>query len=222
MSEARQIERRGRRRTPGRREAVLRVSARVFSELGFRQATLDDIAKELKVTRPALYHYADSKEKLLSECGEIARGKLMRAVKMAQRAAPGLEQLRVFFESYAEIVCEDFGRCFVLTALSEMSPGEREVTRLAQLELARSVTAMVRTGIRDGSIRNCNPADVSRALYGAFNNIPKWINPQQARSPSTIAKVFLDLIVEGLRPRVESIRGQRKANQGQSAAGRGL
>jgi AcrR family transcriptional regulator len=84
-----------------RRDAILRVSARVFSKLGFRHATLDDVARELNITRPALYYYADSKDKLLGECAAIAFEQLKNAVKTALNASLGLEQLRYFFRRYA-------------------------------------------------------------------------------------------------------------------------
>jgi TetR/AcrR family transcriptional regulator, cholesterol catabolism regulator len=193
---------RGRRRNAGRRDEILRVAARVFSQHGFRQATLDDIASELRITRPALYYYADSKDKLLSECGEIATRQLDDALQEAQKASLGLEQVRTFFKRYAEFVCDDFGRCFVLTSLSEMSEQERESKKQAQLVLARSVTAMIRKAIRDGSMRRCDSADVSRALFAAFYGIPRWYKPGRGRTPAKIADDFLDLFVEGLRPRL--------------------
>jgi TetR/AcrR family transcriptional regulator, cholesterol catabolism regulator len=183
-----------------RRDEILRVSARIFSRLGFRHATLDDIARELNITRPALYYYADSKDKLLGECASIAFDQLQNAVKAAQNASSGLEQLRYFFRRYAEIVCDDFGRCFVLTDLSEMGDAERENARKAQIDLARVVTAMVKKGVRDGSIRRSEPVDVSLALFALFNGIPRWYK-SEGRKPAQIADDFLDLVVDGLRPR---------------------
>jgi AcrR family transcriptional regulator len=183
-----------------RRDEILRVAARVFSQLGFRHAALDDIARELNITRPALYYYADSKDKLLGECASIAFEQLANAMKTAQNASLGLEQLRYFFRRYAEIVCDDFGRCFVLTDLSEMGEVERESARKAQIDLARAITAMVKKGIKDGSIRKREPEDVSRALFALFNGIPRWYK-EAGRKPAQIADDFLDIVVDGLRPR---------------------
>src|SRR3546814_14487398 len=56
-----------------RRIEVLRTAARVFSDLGFRPATLADVARELGMTRAALYHYSPSKDALLPECRSEAR-----------------------------------------------------------------------------------------------------------------------------------------------------
>lgn len=50
-----------------RREAILDAALSVFSDLGYTQATLNDVADRLGVTKGCLYHYFESKEKLLVE-----------------------------------------------------------------------------------------------------------------------------------------------------------
>lgn len=185
-------------RFPDRRHEVLRTAARIFSREGFRQATLADIAQALDMTRPALYYYAESKDELLAQCGEISREQLEAALAEAQREASGLARLRAWFVNYAVITCDDFGRCFVLTDHSEMHPAEGERNRLAQLRLGRAAAAMVRQGIEDGSIRPCDPVIASRALYAIFNGMARWHRPDNAKSPAQFAGEFLDLVVQGL------------------------
>src|SRR3546814_1135804 len=74
----------------------------------------------------------------------------------------GRARLAAFFRRYAEIVSEDFGRCFVLTDFSEMAEDERETTRKAQLALGKAVAVMIEEGIADGSVRQCKPVVTSR------------------------------------------------------------
>lgn len=181
-----------------RREEVLRAAARVFTDHGFRQATLEDVARELGITRPALYHYAVSKDELLAECLKLAQATLQEAVETAGRAGTGEGRLRLFFRAYAELIVDDFARCFVLTEMREMGEGAAELNRRVQRGLSDAVQAMVRAGVDDHSLRSCNPADVSRLLFGAFNGIPRWYRPG-GRTPGQIADAFLDLIVGGLR-----------------------
>lgn len=183
-----------------RKDEILRVAARVFSELGFRQATLEDVADALHVTRPALYHYARSKDELVEMCHQIAREELKQAVAAALRHQSGREQLVAFFRRYAEIICDDFGRCFALVRPSEYSVDQRERSRLAQRNLDKAVRDMVRKGEKDGSLRPVEPLDVSRALFAAFNGIPVWYKAGAGRSPSQIAEDFLLLFLSGLAP----------------------
>jgi AcrR family transcriptional regulator len=50
-----------------RREAILNAALSAFSDLGYTQATLNDVADRLGVTKGCLYHYFESKENLLLE-----------------------------------------------------------------------------------------------------------------------------------------------------------
>lgn len=189
------------RRFDDRRIEVLRTAARVFSERGFRQATLEDVAGELGMTRPALYHYASSKDAFLTECGDIARQELFEALGRSHTEATGRERLAAFFRRYTQIICDDFGRCFVLTDRSEMAADESEANRKAQLALGTAAAKMVEEGIADGSIRPCDPREVSRALFAAFNGIARWRGVPGKRAPADVAEHFLDLFFLGLAPR---------------------
>ncbi|MDX2275479.1 MAG: TetR/AcrR family transcriptional regulator [Hyphomonadaceae bacterium] len=176
-----------------RRNEVLRTAARVFSERGFRQATLDDVARALNVTRPALYHYARSKDELLHEAGLIAQHDLDLAVEEALRAPSGRERLRIFFRRYAELVCDDFGRCFVLVDHTEMAPDEAKRSRAFQAKLGKAVVSFIQSGNRDGSLPVARAGDLSRMLFAAINGVPRW-RSQSGRSAAEIADSFLDMI----------------------------
>ena len=186
-----------------RKDEVLRVAARLFSELGFRQATLEDVAGTLNITRPALYHYAKSKDELAKLCSEIAEDMIQEAISAALRHQTGREQLVAFFRRYAEIICDDFGRCFVLVRRREYGPEQQERSRKVQRTIDRSIRDMVVKGVGDGSLKIVDPADASRALFGAFNGIPVWYRSMAGRAPSQIAEDFLVILLGGLAPRSE-------------------
>jgi len=49
-----------------KKQMIIDTAVKVFHRKGYRTATLDDVANELGLTKPALYHYVSSKENLLS------------------------------------------------------------------------------------------------------------------------------------------------------------
>src|SRR5258708_12485243 len=51
-----------------KREALLREAAAAFNRMGFHATSLDDIARNLGVTKAALYHYFPNKHPLLHAC----------------------------------------------------------------------------------------------------------------------------------------------------------
>jgi AcrR family transcriptional regulator len=189
-----------------RRLEVLRTAARVFSEQGFRQATLEDIAGALQMTRPALYHYAKSKDALLAECGAIAREQLTAAFAKAKGEPDGASQLATFFRSYSTFVTGEFGRCFALTRLNEMEPEQHRKARQQILLNDEWVGGMIRTGVADGTIRECDAVEVGRAIFDSFNGVARWWNPKRDRPLSEITETILDLFMNGLAPRTTERR----------------
>ncbi len=184
-----------------RKDEVLRTAARLFSEYGFNQTRLEDVGEALHITRPALYRYAKSKDELVSLCIDIAADQVRDAVVAALRHQTGREQLVAFFRRYAEIMCDDFGRCLILVQRRrEIGAADVERSRLGKREIDVSIREMVCRGAADGSLKAADPVVVSRALFGVFNNIPGWYRPGEALRPSQIAEDFLVLMLSGLAP----------------------
>jgi AcrR family transcriptional regulator len=190
-----------RNRTADRRMEILRAAAREFGLKGFEKATLEDIAAALGITRPALYHYAASKEQLLVECGAVTEAEVLAAVARANLQPTGRMQFITFFRDYAGIVCDDFGRCFVVAGPSEMNATLKGSERQFRRDLSSRIEAMLARGVEDGSIRRCDTASVVRLTLAAFVGIARWYTPGGKRTPSQIADEFLDVLIEGLAPR---------------------
>ena len=68
-----------------RREQILEIATHLFQK-GFRATSLDEVAAEMGVTRPALYYYFRSKEELLVAIYDRAVGVLI------DQAAPLFDQ----------------------------------------------------------------------------------------------------------------------------------
>src|ERR1019366_9449101 len=84
-----------------KRMAILRAAARAFTEQGYHQTSINELADKLGVAKPMLYYYADSKDDLLFRCGQVARGALLAAMAQAQAAHyKGAEKLELFFRMY--------------------------------------------------------------------------------------------------------------------------
>src|SRR5262245_46874147 len=78
------------------REEILARAAEVFERKGYGQATIQDVAQALELSRSALYHYFKSKDEILealvAEHTEQAAEQMERHI--AKRSGPAIEQLR--------------------------------------------------------------------------------------------------------------------------------
>ncbi|NBB16830.1 TetR family transcriptional regulator [Caulobacter sp. SLTY] len=71
-----------------RREKILRAAADVLVDIGLRQATMDDIARELKTAKILLYRYFDTKEALIEA---VLQRVVDRFVALEHQPWPGME-----------------------------------------------------------------------------------------------------------------------------------
>ncbi len=194
------------RRFDERREELLQTAARVFCERGYQNATLEDIADAMGITRPALYHYGMSKEELYIEIGTIATGKLHAAIATAIEEKTGLDEVLTYFRRYMEIVHGYTTACFVLTDRRQLSAIEFKKDRIRQRDFLLSVQSMIERGIADGSIRACSPSAVARTLYAAFNGTLFTLRPGEEHNWREAADAILDIFLRGLRPTTAGTR----------------
>ena len=185
-----------------RRFEVLSAAARTFSRLGFQIATLDDVAQELGVTKPALYYYASSKDELLDACGRMALDALEIALDTsAQPELDGLQRLCRFFRAYAEIICQDFGRCLVLTEPRDLAPESRKANVSRRRALNLAVRQIIRDGVNDGSFARCDERVLANILFDAFNGLSRWFSPDGATPLPVFIEQYLSLFLSGAAAR---------------------
>ena len=184
-----------------RRDALFSAAARAFNEAGYHNTTLDDVARRLNVTKPALYYYVKHKDEILFECCKMAyqhMGTVLDEVRAGN--APGRDKLVLFLTRYAELQSNEFGACLTRVGLKPLKEVSRNKLKPLALQHRDALMAIIEAGVADGSIRPCDPRIVSKAIFGAFDGIAQWFDPKGRLPLSDITQAFLDVFVEGLRP----------------------
>lgn len=178
---------------------ILHKAALAFAEDGYHQTSVNSLAARLGVSKPVLYYYAKNKDDLLFQCGDIVRAELIEAIEKASRTKiSGIGKVRRFFSAYAEIMGGDFGRCLALVDHRELSPDARKKDVASRRSIEESVCRMIEEGQADGTIVQCNPELAARALFGAFNGIPRWFHQGGDLNAQDVAESYIDLFVTGL------------------------
>ena len=79
-----------RRRIPRaeREQQMLVAARRIFAARGFRDASMDEIAAEVGISKPMLYAYFESKEGLFLACSEEAAAQLVAALEESSTHGP--------------------------------------------------------------------------------------------------------------------------------------
>lgn len=181
------------------RHRILKAAATCFNQKGFSGTSLKDVSQHLGLTDAALYYYVKSKEELVYQCylraAELGREAMQRAVN---DGGTGLAQAELYVRYHIEVMV---GAAGPVAIMSEV-PSLRRSHRNEILELSRQHSAnferILKRGITDGSINDCDVRMTGNAIMGAINWIPKWFHGK-ARMAEEIQQEFPKILTQGLR-----------------------
>lgn len=179
---------------------ILRAAATCFNEKGYSGTSLKDVSRHLGLTDAALYYYVRNKEELVYQCYVRAADLAREAMNEALReGTSGYDQAYLYVRKHIEIMVGDEGP---LAIMSEI-PSLKRAHRTDILEVSRRHSAafedILRRGIEDGSIANCDVRMTGNAVMGSINWIPKWFHGKPAMA-RTICDEFPEILMRGLKP----------------------
>ena len=184
-----------------KRTALLREAARAFSARGYHDTSLDDVAKTLGVTKPALYYYVTNKQEILFECHMLAQDLGNVAYDYAvEHGNCGRERIVLVCRRYIELITSEIGSCAVLSEFAALEPKNRAVIARRRDEFQKKFSELIDTGVRDGSIRAVDARMTVFFFMGAINWMTQWFRPDGEMSGEGIAAVFSDLLEHSLKP----------------------
>src|SRR3954464_10568456 len=109
------------------REELTRIAARLFAERGYTGTSLADLAEQLGVQKPSLYHHIDSKEDLLWEVARDGAEAFHAALDGVPADTPATERIRLALRAHLGVVAAqlDVATVFVREwrVLSRERPG---------------------------------------------------------------------------------------------------
>lgn len=182
-----------------RRETIVQAAARCFNRKGYHGTTIGDLARELRVSKAALYYYVKSKEALLFQCHETSLDIGVEALRQAEDAAETPADKLAFVLRYSiEHTTDSLKGCVMLLEDGMLRPRlHRHIVRRRD-EYERRMRALVKAGIACGQFAPCDPKLAVFAMLGAMNWIPKWYVPEGAMTPKEIAEAFASYLTRGL------------------------
>ena len=185
-----------------KRDAMIDTAARAFSRNGYHNTTLEHVAAALQVSKPTLYYYFRNKEQLLFEC--IVSGlEPVRAAfhDMDDAGRTARDRLVRVLLRYAEAIASDRGWCMVRSEDLNLKQELHAKVQSFKSEIDQNMRRLLREGLQDGSIAPCDPKMTAFALAGALNWIAHWYRAGKGLEPAEIARVFVALFDNGLKPR---------------------
>ncbi|MFI5960498.1 TetR/AcrR family transcriptional regulator [Cryptosporangium sp. NPDC051539] len=192
--------RRGRGRPGNDQAAVLRAAIELFTRKGYDATSIGDLAKELGVTKSAIYHHFESKEDLLRLALDDALGELTSVVESASRddRLSAYERLREVVRRSVEVLVSHQPSVTLLLRVrgnTAIEQGALERRRWLDDRLAD----LVRAAVADGALRADVPANlVSRLLFGMVNSLVEWLRADGSYDARTVADAVTTIAFDGL------------------------
>jgi AcrR family transcriptional regulator len=183
------------------RQELLTKAAEVFEKKGYAQTTIQDIAQALELSRSALYHYFESKDKILEalvlEHTEYAAEQLEQQFLNSKDTAS--ELLQQFLSNSINGRMTGATRMRVLDQLAAEMPTQIKQTfdhgRRRVLDL---YTKLIQRGIDAGELRPVDARTAAFAVLGIASWTSWWYSPTGRKSPAELATVLIDIAFNGI------------------------
>jgi AcrR family transcriptional regulator len=187
-------------RAAGRRRDILLAAARVFARDGYANATLDDVAAQMGVTKGVIYYYFRSKEDIFTEIRATAiREAIERLEAIVARGDPPEVTLRAAIRDLVSHIFDDLDRfANVLRAGSRLSEESHEQIRSLQRRYERLLRGIVEQGIRSGALIDLDPTLMTFTMLRAVLGVPDWYSPEGRLPPDVIVEQVTKQVVRGV------------------------
>lgn len=186
---------------PGHDQAtVLRRAVALFIRQGYDATSVGDLARELGVTKSAIYHHVEAKEDLLAAALDEALDGLARAVDtaVASHDTSPLVRLRTAVEQSVLILADHLPAVTLLLRVRGNSPVEQAALQRRRV-IDDALAELVREAAAAGEIRgDVAPEVVSRLLFGTVNSLVEWYRPGGPLEPEALARTVTGVVFEGL------------------------
>lgn len=187
---------------PATREAILDACDRLMGRFGFRKMTMDDLAREARLSKRTIYLYFTGKEDVgLSSIGRVVEGVHAELVALAASDSDPASRLRAMLERRV------LGRVEQVQAYHQSLDELFEVVRPAYMlrrqhyfTIERDLIASV---LREGSFDITDPEATAESMLLATNAfLPYSLSVRELGNPEGIRarlKPMLDLLLNGVR-----------------------
>lgn len=181
------------------RIVIIEHAARLFDEVGYEAATMDDLAERVGLAKPTLYYYFRSKEEILHEISLSMIETLIAKVEGRRGLTPSQRILEAMVD-VLEAIESDPGRMRVLVEYTrDLGPEQREAIAGRREVYRELLESMIRDAIASGEMRDLDIELSARAIFGTCNWAYHWLRPDGGFRPREIAYVFWDILHSGMR-----------------------
>ena len=179
-------------------EHLLEVAAKRFASAGYRQTTLEEIARHAGVAKASMYRYFENKQELLAKIFVKVVGSFARGLQplLAAPLSPE-EKLRRTVQDLVRNMGENVALFTVFySEEADLPPRLRAEVMEVRRNFATNLEGILREGIVQGVLREMDAKLVVYAIMGMCGWLHKWYGPGEERLED-VAAAFVGLLERG-------------------------
>jgi AcrR family transcriptional regulator len=184
-------------------ESLLAVAVTVFNERGYDGTSMEDLSRQLGISKSSIYHHVDSKEALLALALDRALDGLFTvAGQVSASPAAAIDRLEQLVRGSVHVLADRLPYVTLLLRARGNTATERQALARRR-EFDQIVADLVKEAERDGDIRpDVDPAITARLLFGMVNSLIEWYRPGSRAAgtgPAALADAVCAVAFDGLR-----------------------
>jgi TetR/AcrR family transcriptional regulator, cholesterol catabolism regulator len=183
-----------------REQQIMRQALRLFGQVGFSGTSLQNLADDLGITRPALYYYFSSKEELLWRLiGTLGDQLLEEVLPIVSEHMPPQEKLRKLVASHTRAILGNPDAFKVYFAeRHKVGPRRDRQLRRGEEQYMTLYEDVIAEAQESGVVRTGDPQVLARVATGLPNSALRWFKPGGSFSVEEASELFSDAAVKAL------------------------
>lgn len=187
--------------TVQRKDEVLAVAERLFSDRGYEATSVRDIAEGLSIKAGSLYSHIQTKEDLLWDILSGAADRFFEAVTpIVNSDLVTVEKLRRVIGAHVRVITDSAASAQIfLNEWRHLSEPRRAQFAARRDAYEQIIRGLVSDGIREGSLADVDEKFATLLILSSMNWVYQWYRPDGPMSPEDIARKLTDMLFKGLR-----------------------
>jgi AcrR family transcriptional regulator len=182
-----------------RRVELTRIAARLFAERGYQGTSLADLAEQLGVQKPSLYHHIASKEDLLWEVAWEGAEAFHAALDAVPPELAAAERIRLALRAHLAVVGGQVDIATVFVREWRYLEGERRTRFVAERHrYEERIRDLFRDGVEESELRtDLDIATAALLFLSAANWAYTWLRP--GADTDVLADRLFAALLDGMR-----------------------
>lgn len=179
-------------------EHLLDVAAKQFASTGYRQTTLEEIARHAGIAKASMYRYFENKQELLAKIFvKVATTFTTSLQPILTTTLPPEEKLRRAVRHLLHTIGENVSFFTVFySEEGDLPPKLRAEVMETRQRLAANLESILLEGMEHGSFRALDAKLIVYAIVGMCGWLHKWYGTGEARLED-VTTAFVSLIEHG-------------------------